>query len=780
MLSDNTALFFDKPESSIALSRFILSINKATSVKNIYASLALHLPELIPVDRCSVTLLNAESTELEIFSLHGSEGALPIGKSIPLNRTYIVKAIKKKIPIHHVIDPDCLLIDGQLLYQQGIKSLINAPLVISGKVIGTVNIATKHTNLFNQNTLDLMTLVVTLLSTYLERQTLLEKTRVAMFGYRHYSKQLEVLNRCAENLSTAVSEIEIFNAILHSIERLIPSKRTCFITPTEDKSAFNVKYLCESTQSLPYDIFPAQNDSLLNSIMQDGEPRFFANFKDQQYLEHKLLAESGLVGGWNIPIYSQQQITGILCITTDQEISDGEKLKDLFVVMGSVMAAALERLMIENRLQYQAHHDSLTGLPNRTQLYKTLNQHLTENDTKSLALLFIDLDNFKSTNDSLGHDIGDSLLCSVTKRIASVIPSSHLMARLGGDEFILLLPNINNKEIVARQLSIDIIDALQSLFIVKGHKIFIGASIGISLYPNHSTEAEDLIQFADIAMYHAKKQGRNNYQFFSQALSDKINHQQHIDNALHHAISKDELSLMFQPLINGDEMQGIEALLRWDHPEMGSISPAEFIPIAEESLIIEDITYWVLERSLATLKRLHRHQKELFVAVNISAKVFSHSKHFVETVTAALQRHKLPFSALELEITENVFLHNLEPTKRIMNQLRSKGMRIAIDDFGTGFSSLTYLLDLPLDTLKIDQSFVQGIELDNKKLGVVKAIVALSNSLQLSCIAEGIETEAQKNCLQSLGCERFQGYLFSRPLPESELEKKMMAQVTYP
>jgi predicted signal transduction protein with EAL and GGDEF domain len=353
------------------------------------------------------------------------------------------------------------------------------------------------------------------------------------------------------------------------------------------------------------------------------------------------------------------------------------------------------------------------------------------------------------------------------------------MARLGGDEFIILLPNINNKEIVA-QLSIDIIDALQSLFIVKGHKLFIGASIGISLYPNHSTKAEDLIKFADIAMYNAKKQGRNNYQFFSQMLSDKINHQQHIDNALHHAISKDELNLMFQPLIKGDEMQGIEALLRWNHPEMGSISPAEFIPIAEESLIIEDITYWVLERSLATLKRLRRHQKKLFVAVNISAKVFSHSKDFVEMVTAALQRHKLPFSALELEITENVFLHNLEPTKRIMNELRDKGIRIAIDDFGTGFSSLTYLLDLPLDTLKIDQAFVKGIETDNKKIGVVKAIVALSKSLQLSCIAEGIETVVQKNCLQSLGCERFQGYLFSRPLPESELEKKMMAQVTYP
>jgi len=779
MLSDNSALFFDNPESSIALSNFIISINKASSVKKIYASLALHLPELIPADRCSVTLLNAENTELEVFSLHGSEGALPVGKTMPLDDTCVGQAIKAKIPILNISNPDSPLIDNQLLYQQGIKSFINAPFIISGEAIGSVNIATKSANIFNQNTLNLMSLVVTLLSTYLERQKLLEKTRISMLGYRHYSEQLEVLNLCAENLSTAVSEVDIFNVILHSIESLIPAKRTCFVTPVEDKSAFKVKYLRESTKSLPYEVFPAQKDSILNTIMEEGEPRFFADFKNQDYLEHKLLAESGLVSGWNIPIYTQQQVTGIICTATAQAINDGEKLKDLFVAMGSIMGAALERLDIEKRLQYQAHHDSLTGLPNRTQLYKTLNQYLTENETTSLALLFIDLDNFKSTNDSLGHDIGDSLLCSVTKRIASVIPSRYLMTRFGGDEFIILLPNINSKE-AAGQLAAEIIEALQPLFSVKGHKLFIGASIGISLYPAHSSQATDLIKFADIAMYHAKEQGRNNYQFFSQMLSDKINHHQHIDNALHHAISNNELHLMFQPLINGNEMQGIEALLRWTQAEMGAISPAEFIPIAEESLIIEDITYWVLDQSLATLKRLHQHNKALFVAVNISAKVLSHSKDFVKIVTKVIQRHKLPFSALELEITENVFLHNIEPTTLLLNELRGKGVRIAIDDFGTGFSSLTYLLDLPLDTLKIDQSFVQGVETDNKKLGVVKAIMALSKSLQLSCIAEGIETEAQKASLQNLGCERFQGYLFSRPLPEKELEQKMVEKVTYP
>jgi len=779
MLSDNTDLFFENPKSSVALSNFIIAINQSATVKEIYASLALHLPELLPADRCSVTLLNPDHTALEIFSLHGSEGMLPIGKTLPVDNTHVGDAIKAKTPQLNILDADSPLIDSQLLFQQGIRSIINSPLIIAGEAIGSINIASKHANLYDQNTLALMSLVVTLLSTYLERQQLLEKTRVSMLGYRHYSQQLEILNSCADSLSTAASEPEIFKAILHSIENLVPAKRTCFITPTEDKSAFKVKYLCETTQSLPYEIFPAQENSILNTVMQEGEPRFFADFKNQEYLEHKLLSKSGLVSGWNTPIYIQQQVAGIVCTATDQAINDGEKLKELFTTMGCIMGAALERLNIQKQLQHQAHHDSLTGLPNRAQFHKTLNEYLSNKSSTPLALLFIDLDNFKSTNDSLGHDIGDSLLRSVTRRISSVIPDIDLMARLGGDEFIIILPNIDNKD-VAAQIAVGIIDALKSPFMVKAHKLFIGASIGISLYPDHSRKAADLIKFADIAMYHAKEQGRNNYQFFTQTLSEKINRQQHIDNALRHAISNGELHIVFQPLVDSNKVQGVEALLRWSHPEMGPISPVDFIPIAEESLIIEEITYWVLEQSLTTLKQLRQHQPELFVSVNISAKVFLHSQEFVKTVTSALQRHHLPFSALELEITENVFLHNMELTKLILNELREKGIRIAIDDFGTGFSSLTYLLDLPLDTLKIDQSFVQGIENDSKKLGVVKAILDLSKSLQLSCIAEGIETEAEKICLQNMGCELFQGYLFSHPIPADELLEKYWPRVTCP
>ncbi|MEH6358486.1 MAG: EAL domain-containing protein [Pseudomonadales bacterium] len=769
MPASNTSFILENPESSIALSHFIIAINEASSEQEIYCSLATHLPELLPAERCSVTLLNPEKTTLEIFSLHGSEGALPVGKSLPFHYSNAGIAIKEKTSKLNILDPSNLFSDCQLLLQQGIKSTINAPLIISGQAIGSVNIGCKQEHLYTTNSVALMSLVASLLSTYLERQQLLEQTRHSMQGYRHYSQQLEILNRCANSLSIAKNEHEVFSSVAQSIKELVPAKRTSFVTPIKGSTEFKIRHLSEINQTLPSETILAKQNSIFSMIMREGRPIFLKSFKDLSYFETKLLAESGLVCGWCIPIYIQKQVVGVLSTATDQPVDDGENSNELLAAIGSVMGASLERLKVQKQLHHQAHHDTLTGLANRTQFNKTLNNFLTNKNNIPFALLYIDLDNFKSTNDSLGHDIGDSLLCSVTQRIRYAVPDIDLVARLGGDEFIIIAPNLENDE-AAAQIASNIIDSLQSPFHIKGHKLFIGASIGISLYPHHGNTSSDLIKFADIAMYHAKGQGRNNYQFFTQALSEKINQQQHIDNALRHAISNNELHLLFQPLIEADKVQGVEALLRWTSQDIGPIGPAEFIPIAEESLIIEDLTYWVLNESLATLKELRRHQPDLFVAVNISAKVFLHSKHFVDVVRNTLKQYDLPSSALELEITENVFLNNIIQTKQQLNELRKDGVRIAIDDFGTGFSSLTYLLDLPLDTLKIDRSFVEGVENDSKKAGVIKAIIAFSKSLQLSCIAEGVETEAQKICLQNLGCERFQGYLFSRPLSVDKLQ----------
>lgn len=772
MSSENTVLFAQSSEASISLSQFIIAINKAVTEQEIYASLACHLPELLPADRCSVTLLNPEDNTLEIFSLHGSEGAMPIGKSLPLNKTGANKAVKGKTSILNILSPDSDLLDTRQLWEQGLKSCINAPLIIEGMVIGTVNIASTSDNLYDENSIALMNLVTTLASTYLQRQKLLERTKYAMLDYQRYAEQLETLNRCASQLSIAFDEEGMFKIIARAIAELMPSKRTSYVTPNHDHTEFSVRQLSETSSSMPVKKFLASQNSIFSHIIKEGKAIFFPSLKDLDYLEPRLLVKAGMVSSWCIPVYINNQVVAIINTATDQPSSHGEKLKDILSTIGSILGAALERINVQKLLRYQAHHDPLTGLANRAQFQELLTVLLANNSTLPFALLFIDLDNFKYINDCLGHDIGDKLLCNVTQRVIDTISDPCLMARLGGDEFIVTLPYFKDMDAIA-EIAKSVIEALQVSFDVDGHKLFIGASIGISSHPDHGNNGSDLVKYADIAMYHAKNLGRNNYQFFTQELSQKINHHRYIDDALRQAITNNELNLVFQPLITAERIQGVEALLRWTHPEMGVISPAEFIPIAEESLAIEDITYWVLNQALVTLKQLRRHRADLFIAINISAKMFRNPVQFTQTILDALKLHDLPGSALELEITENVFLGDIVTAKQLLNDLRDNGISVAIDDFGTGFSSLTYLLDLPLDTLKIDQSFVQGVENDKKKLGVVTATLALAKSLELSCIAEGIETEGQKTCLQSLGCERFQGYLFSHPLPAKELLHKL-------
>lgn len=778
MTLENNTFLAQNPEASIALSNFIIAINEASSKQEVFASIARHLPELINADRCSVALLNPEGSALEIFSLHGSEGVMPIGKSLPFDNTFVGKVVKEKFTQLNILSPDSEMVDDKLLLEQGLKTCINAPLIIDGKAIGAVNIGSASSDFYDTNAVALMNLVATLASTYLQRQQLLEQSQQLMLDYRRYSEQLETLNSCASQLSIAIDEDQIFKVIVKSIAKLVSSKRTSYVTPNQDHSEFTVSQLCETSESMRPQVFMATQNSVFTYVIQEARPIYFASLKDLDYLETQLLAKAGMVSSWCIPVYTNNQVVGIINTATDQPHDHGEKLKNILSTIGSIMGASLERINVQRLLRHQAHHDPLTGLANRAQFQELLTVLLADNSTLPFALLFIDLDNFKNINDSLGHGIGDRLLCNVAQRITEAVSDPCLMARLGGDEFIVTLPNFKSMGTIA-EVAKGIIEALQIPFDIDDHKLFIGASIGVSCHPEHGSIASDLVKYADIAMYHAKSLGRNNYQFFTQALSDEINYHRDIDSALRHAIDNNQLHLVFQPLIIMGEIQGIEALLRWTHPEIGVVSPADFIPIAEESLIIEDITYWVLNQALTTLKQLRQYKPDLFVAVNISAKLFRNSAQFTQAVLKALKQHDLPGSALELEITENVFLDNLTATKQLLNELRDNGIRVAIDDFGTGFSSLTYLLDLPLDTLKIDQSFVQDIENDPKKLGVVTATLALAKSLEISCIAEGIETEEQRTCLHSLGCDRFQGYLFCRPLPSKELQQKLTSKVLY-
>lgn len=432
-----------------------------------------------------------------------------------------------------------------------------------------------------------------------------------------------------------------------------------------------------------------------------------------------------------------------------------------------ILADITERKQAEERMRHIAQHDALTGLPNRLALLMRLGQLLPEarRHQWKIAIMFLDLDRFKIINDTLGHQVGDELLREVACRLSSVIRETDFVARLGGDEFVVILPGINSPADAAL-VSTKIIGALSTSIEAEGHELHTSPSIGISIFPDDGPDGDTILKHADTAMYHAKASGRNNYQFYAAEMNKASAERLDIERKLRHAISRNELSLCFQPQMKADGSYptGVEALVRWHHPTDGMISPIRFIPVAEETGIIVEIGEWVLINACRTLKHwIDAGLKPLRIAVNVSARQLRR-RDFCETVAGALVDSGLPAELLELEITESSVMENPEEAIQILERLGRMGVTLAIDDFGTGYSSLAYLKLFPIDHLKIDRSFVRDIEHDLNDRAIAFGTIALAHSLGLNVIAEGVETEDQLELLRANGCDEVQGYFFSKPL----------------
>ena len=430
-----------------------------------------------------------------------------------------------------------------------------------------------------------------------------------------------------------------------------------------------------------------------------------------------------------------------------------------------------EKKRAEEQIRHMAHYGALTELPNRLLLYDRIGQAIAQaqRNQEVLAVLFIDLDRFKTVNDSLGHAVGDRLLKTVAGRLESCTRGSDTIARIGGDEFVVLLGNLKEPE-DARHVSQKVLDALSEPLTIDGHELKITPSVGICAYPHDGEDVETLMRNADTAMYYAKQMGRNNYQFFTQAMNDAAQQRLVIENDLRHAIERDEFILHYQPQLDlrTGAIIGFEALVRWLHPQRGTVSPSVFIAAAEETGLIEALGEWVLRQACSEARAWRNAgHPELQVSVNCSAQQFQRDG-FVETVNLILRETGLPASCLELEITESVIVQRSEEVIARFAALDAMGVRISIDDFGTGYSSLSYLKRFAIHQLKIDQSFVRDISSDPDDAAIVSAIIAISHSLGLKVVAEGVETAEQLVFLKSLGCDGAQGYYFSRPVPADE------------
>ncbi|GGI81206.1 putative bifunctional diguanylate cyclase/phosphodiesterase [Legionella impletisoli] len=433
-----------------------------------------------------------------------------------------------------------------------------------------------------------------------------------------------------------------------------------------------------------------------------------------------------------------------------------------------------QRKEMEEQLLRQATHDSLTELPNRVLLMDRVEQAILQakKNKSKVAFLFLDLDRFKMTNDTLGHGMGDKLLQSIANKLLIATNDFDTVARFGGDEFVILLPNLeqyHDAEVLAQELLI----LIQKPIKIDQHHLKITASIGISFYPRDGEDYETLMKNADLSMYHAKDSGRNTYRVFETEMNHRVINYAQIDNALRGALKNNEFYLLYQPLIDLKRKRvfGHEALLRWCNPMLGHVSPINFIPVAEENGLIIDIGQWVIEEACKqTVRWQKKGYKDLTIAVNISGRQLHQSK-LPQFVHETLKKTGLKPEFLELELTESLLVENIDNGVELMHELKALGVKLAIDDFGTGYSSLSYLKQFPLNKLKIDKSFIQGMVNNKNDEAIVKAIINLSHSLNLEVLAEGVENEFEKNFVVAHGCDSAQGYYFSPPCKPDLVEE---------
>ncbi|NOV30266.1 EAL domain-containing protein [Methylomonas sp. ZR1] len=499
--------------------------------------------------------------------------------------------------------------------------------------------------------------------------------------------------------------------------------------------------------------------------------------------------EQGLRAGWAasaaLPLLKNDQAVGAFVLYADEANAFDDAARDLLVEMSMDINFALENFsralaqkQAEAEIERLAFYDPLTNLPNRRLLYDRLQQAIVTNarHDKHGAALFIDLDNFKALNDTKGHTIGDLLLIEVAQRLRECVREGDTVARLGGDEFVMILNSLSADETRAsahtKMLAGKILAAINQPYSLQGYDHHCSASMGICMFRNQHITAEELLKYTDTALYQAKRGGRNKLLFYDPVMQAALETRAVLESNLRVALSEQQLVLYYQMQVNrAGQILGAEVLIRWLHPERGLVSPAEFIPLAEDTGLILPIGKWVMDSACAQLKAWENDplKSELQLAVNVSALQF-HQDDFVEQVRLALARCDLSPNRLKLELTESLVLDDIDDAIVKMQQLRDFGVRFSMDDFGTGYSSLNYLTKLPIDQLKIDQSFVRNITVSQSDAVIVQTIIGMADNLGIESIAEGVETEEQLTFLERQGCQLYQGYLFSKPIPLADFE----------
>lgn len=458
-------------------------------------------------------------------------------------------------------------------------------------------------------------------------------------------------------------------------------------------------------------------------------------------------------------------------------------IPSVLLVMAMLVGALIYRFMRHSQRVYEkerlhhATHDALTSLPNRLLLEDRIRQDIARarRRGRSVAIMYVDLDQFKRVNDSLGHNFGDQLLCACGRRLELVLRDGDTIGRMGGDEFLLIFPDLVDAG-DARQLAARVLNVFSKPFDISGHEIFSNASVGVALFPDDGNDSGTLLKNADAALFRAKDEGRDNFVFFEPTLNEQASRRIQIEHALRSAVARNELRVVYQPKANAHTLrwEGAEALLRWHHPKFGEVSPLEFIPVAEETGMIETLGWFVLHNALRDIHWVRAIVHDFEMSINVSLRQFR-NPDFIPRLLERLRDSGVPPGLIELEVTESI----MAESGAQFEVLRGAGLRLAIDDFGTGFSCLSYLKRLPVTTLKLDREFVRDLEIDGADKALITAMIAVARELDLSTVAEGVENRGQMNFLQAQGCDQLQGYLLGRPMPIEGFLQQLKAQQTH-
>jgi diguanylate cyclase (GGDEF)-like protein len=528
----------------------------------------------------------------------------------------------------------------------------------------------------------------------------------------------------------------------------------------------------------------APGEGLPGRAWRSKQPLWVRDVTEEPGFQRAQIArDAGLQSAMAVPVASGSDVLAVLeFFARDRRESDARQMQ-LMETVAAQLGVAIQRKRTEERLNYLAHYDALTNLPNRVLFNDRLEQAILDagRHGRLVGVAHLDLDRFKTINDSLGHDIGDLFLRAVAERLRRFVRGGDTVARLVGDEFTMILADMAHVDDAAR-VAQKILESLSQSFLVAGHELFTSASLGMTLYPTDEGGAEGLLRNADIAMHRAKESGGNTYAFYSVDMTTKVQERLALEHALRRALEHDELRVHYQPVVNlrSGRLAGFEALVRWMHPQRGEILPMEFIPLAEETGLITRLDQWVVRKACTEFAAfLTASGTPLRLAVNLSARQFQQTD-FVKSVLRIIDETKFDPKQLDMEVTETSLMQNAEVAASVMRDLGEIGVRFSIDDFGTGYSSLAYLKHLPIGSVKIDKSFVRDVPTDTNDAAIVTAIIAMAHNLGLEVVAEGVETQEQLEFLRANGCDAVQGWHFSRAWPKDDVVRRFGGDASFP